>query len=117
MEEIRLTLISPATATQSPKITKLKNLINAGFRPFNLEECSLIPTACVYNLRFVNFMTNAITIIHATAMKNGVGIGIPGINPPKYANVGSLTTGSSLLLIHAAIERHAVYRIRVATIG
>ena len=77
MEEIRLTLISPATATQSPKITKLKNLINAGFRPFNLEECSLIPTACVYNLRFVNFMASAITIIHATAMKNGVLAGYP----------------------------------------
>ena len=48
------------------------------------------------------------TIMQATAMKNGVGIGIPGMNPPKYVNVGSLTTGSSLLLIQAAIERPAV---------
>ena len=91
--EIRLTLISAATATQSPKITKLKNLINAGFNPFNREELSLIPTACVYKPRLVNFITSPITIIHATAIKNGVGIGIPGIKPPKYPNDGSLITG------------------------
>ena len=56
-------------------------------------------------------------IIHATAMKNGVGIGIPGIKLPKIANPSSVTTGSWFWLIHAAILRPAVYRIRVATIG
>ena len=50
-------------------------------------------------------------------MKKGVGIGIPGIYPPKYPNDGSLMIGSSLLLIHAAIERPAVNSISVATIG
>ena len=83
MEERRLTLISPATATHKPRITNVRNLIKAGFKPFNLEELSLIPTDCTYNPRVVNFKTSAMTIIHATAMKNGVGIGIPGINPPK----------------------------------
>ena len=109
--------MSAATATQRPRITKLKNLMNAGFNPFKRDELSLMPTACVYNPRFVNFITSAITMTHANAIKNGVGIGIPGINPPKYPKEGSLITGSSLLLIHAAIERPAVYRINVATIG
>ena len=83
-------------------------ILVAGFNPFNREELSLIPTACVYKPRLVNFITSPITIIHATAIKNGVGIGIPGIKPPKYPNDGSLITGSSLLLIHAAMERPAV---------
>ena len=109
--------MSPATATQSPRITKVRNLINAGFKPFSLEELSLIPTACVYSPRFVNFKTNTVTRIHAAAMKTGVGIGIPGMKPPNTAKDGSLTIGSSLLLIQAAMERPAVYRIRVATIG
>ena len=38
MEESRLTLISPATATHKPRITNVKNLMNAGFKPFNFEE-------------------------------------------------------------------------------
>ena len=38
MEDRRLTLISAATATHSPRITKVRNLINVGFSPFNLEE-------------------------------------------------------------------------------
>ena len=117
MEDKRLTLISAATATQSPRITKDKNLINAGFKPFNLEDFSLIPTACVYSPSVVNFSTRAIMIMQITAMKNGVGIGIPGINPPKYVKVTSLTIGNSLLLIHAAIERPAVNKISVATMG
>ena len=117
MEDKRLTLMSPATATQSPRITKVRNLINAGFKPFSLEELSLIPTAYVYSPRFVNFKTNTVTRIHAAAMKTGVGIGIPGMKPPNTAKVASLTIGSSLLLIQAAMERPAVYRIRVATIG
>ena len=82
--------------------------MKAGFRPFSLDEFSLIPTASVYSLRFVKRSTNAITITQIIAIKNGVGIGIPGINPPKYVKVVSLTIGSSLLLIHAAMERPAV---------
>ena len=35
MEDRRLTLISAATATHSPRITKVRNLINVGFSPFN----------------------------------------------------------------------------------
>ena len=46
-----------------------------------------------------------------------VGIGIPGMKPPKYENFGSGTIGSSLLFIHAAIERPAVKRISVAIMG
>ena len=117
MDDKRLTLISPATATHNPRITKVINLINAGFNPFNLEELSLIPTACVYNPRLVNFKTRAMMIIQITAIKNGVGIGTPGINPPKYLKVGSLMIGSSLLLIQAAMDLPAVNKISVATMG
>ena len=91
--------------------------MNAGFKPFNLEELSLIPTACVYRPRVVKRSTNAIIIMHPNAMKIGVGMGIPGKNPPYYANFGSLITGSSLLLTQAAMERPAVNRIKVATMG
>ena len=45
MEDRRLTLISPTTATHSPSSTKEKNLMNAGFKPFNLDELALIPIA------------------------------------------------------------------------
>ena len=51
-------------------------------------------TACVYRPRFVNLRISAITIIHAITMNTVVGIGIPGITPPKYANLGSGTIGS-----------------------
>ena len=79
MEEIRLTLINAATAPHTPRITKVRNLMKAGFKPFNREELSLIPTDCVYNPKVVNFNTNQTKIMHATAIRNGVGIGIPQI--------------------------------------
>ena len=110
-------MISPTTATHSPRITKEINLINAGFRPFSLEELALIPTACVYNPRFVYFSANAVSSTQISIMNTGVGIGIPGINPPYIPKDSSLITGSSLLLIHAAMERPAVNKISVAIVG
>ena len=83
MEDRRLTLISAATATHNPRITNVRNLMKAGFRPLSLEEFSLIPTDWVYSPNVVNFNTRKITSTQAAAMKNGVGMGIPGINPPK----------------------------------
>ena len=79
---IRLTLIKPQTATHAPRITKVINFTSLGLIPFNLEELSLMPTAWEYKPSVVKRSTNAIAIIHATAIKNGVGIGMPGINPP-----------------------------------
>ena len=88
-----------------------------GFRPFSLEELALIPTACVYNPRFVYFSANAVSSTQISIMNTGVGIRIPGINPPYIPKDSSLITGSSLLLIHAAMERPAVNKISVAIIG
>ena len=50
-------------------------------------------------------------------MNTGVGTGIPGMKFPKYPNLVSLIEMLSLLLIHAAMERPAVNRMSVATIG
>ena len=50
-------------------------------------------------------------------MKIGVGTGMPGRKVPAYLKSRSLMMGSWLLLIQAAMERPAVYKIRVATMG
>ena len=43
------------------------------------------------------------------AMNTGVGMGTPGMNPPKTPKPESVgMIGSALLLIHAAMERPAV---------
>ena len=47
----------------------------------------------------------------------GVGTGMPGRKVPAYLKPRSLMMGSWLLLIQAAMERPAVKRIRVATMG
>ena len=47
----------------------------------------------------------------------GVGTGIPGRNVPAYLKARSLIMGSWLLLIQAAMDRPAVYMMRVATMG
>ena len=99
MEERRLTLIRPATATHKPRITKAKNLMTAGFNPFNLEEFSLIPTVCVYNPRFVNRNTSEMTITHAIAIKNGDGIGMPGIKPPFAFILPATSTGLNVTAV------------------
>ena len=77
----------------------------------------MIPTACEYSPMLVNRSISAVRIMQAIAINTGVGIGTPGMKLPKYLKVGSLITGSSLLLIHAAIDRPAVNRISVATMG
>ena len=50
-------------------------------------------------------------------MNTVVGIGIPGITPPKHLNSLPGTIGRRLELIHAAIERPAVNMMSVAIIG
>ena len=76
-----------------------------------------MPTDWVYSRRVVNFITRAMIIMQAMAMNTGVGMGMPGMKPPNTAKVGSLSTGSLLPLTQAAMERPAVYIMRVATMG
>ena len=91
----------------------------ADFKQFlsSREEDELIPTDCAYSLKLVNFRTKAIIPMQIAVMNTGVGTGIPGMKLPKYPKRTSLIEMLSLLLIHAAIERPAVKRISVATIG
>ena len=77
----------------------------------------MMPTAWVYSPRVVNFSTSQNTRITRAVIKMGVGIGIPGRKVPAYLKVRSLIMGSWLLLIQAAMDRPAVYMMRVATMG
>ena len=76
-----------------------------------------MPTAWVNSPSFVNRSTSVMIIMHIAAMNIGVGSGSPGMNLPNQPKLSSLMTGSWLLFIHAAMERPAVKRISVATIG
>ena len=64
-----------------------------GLIPLSLDELSLIPTACVYNPKFVNLRTSAIIMIHAIAINTVVGTGIPGMNPPFFLIVFATSAG------------------------
>ena len=76
-----------------------------------------MPTDWVYSPRLVNFSTSQNTATIKRVMKMGVGTGMPGRKVPAYLNATSLIMGSWLLLIQAAMERPAVYMMRVATMG
>ena len=76
-----------------------------------------MPTDWVYSPRVVNFSASQNARITRAVMKMGVGTGIPGRNVPAYLKARSLIMGSWLLLIQAAMDRPAVYMMRVATMG
>ena len=81
------------------------------------EELALMPTDWVYSPRLVNFSPSQNTAIIRMVIKTGVGTGMPGRKVPAYLKATSLIMGNWLLLIQAAMERPAVYMIRVATMG